>query len=284
MTCSQGVPYVSRRFAGLAAWLALAGLFVTTQPARAQDGRTILLKTMQFYGALHSYGGQANTDTMMLNAGGKLVKQVGASSVMKMVRPNKIYLFLQNPAGSRAIYSDGKSFSVYEATPDRYITTPTNGTPNDLMKLLATEGGIEAGYDPLFFLTHASLPKTLTAIQYKGESNWNGHPVYVVTGAINASPAGGAAAPLSYCTWWIDRSSYLLYRVETTTPHVVKQVSFGAAPHTVIKSVKGTLVVRYTVSGIKMDPNYAPSDFVFTPPKTAMRRRTIEELLKAGGK
>lgn len=262
--------------------LTCVALLSGSRTAQAQDGRAILLKAMHFYHSFHSYMGQANLDTLMLAQNGQTVKHIGSSTALEFQRPNKIYIFLQNPLGSRAIYGDGTHFSVYEATPDQYLTVPMTGKQQDLLTLLRVHGNVVAGFDTLFFLMQTSLPNTLTHIQLQGPSSYNGHPVYVVTGMTNATPAGsksGAATPASYWTWWIDRSSYLLYKVETKTPNVVKPVSFGAGQQTVIKNIKGTVVMRYTVSGIKPDANLAASDFVFTPPKTAMRRRTVQEVL-----
>jgi outer membrane lipoprotein-sorting protein len=254
-----------------------------SRTAQAQDGRSILLKTLHFYQSFHSYLGQSNVDTLMIDTSGQVVKHVGSSSIMKMQRPNKIYLFLQNPTGSRQVYSDGTHFSVYEATPDQYLTVPMTGKDRELLTLLRDQAKVTTGFDALFFLTETSLPKELNSLRVKGSATFNGHPVYIVTGTTTAAPTAGkrgAPGATSYWSWWIDRKSYLLYKVETTTPNVVKQVSFGSGLQQVLKDVKGTMVMRYTVSAIKPDANIAPSDFVFTPPKTAMRKRTVEDVLR----
>ena len=84
--------------------LAVLALLAGIRTAQAQDGRAILLKTLQVYQSFNSYSGQANVDTMMIAPNGQTIKHIGSSSVMKLQRPNKIYLFFQTPIGSRSIY------------------------------------------------------------------------------------------------------------------------------------------------------------------------------------
>jgi len=273
------------RLFSLTLLLTAATLLCGIGAAKAEDGRAILLKAIHLYQTFHSYKGQANVDTLLVGTDGKVVKHVGSSSTMKFQRPNKIYLLIQNPAGSRVIYGDGANFSVLEANIDQYTTVPMAGKEPQMLNLLHTQGGVVAGFDTLFLLTENGLPKTLSNIQYKGTSTCNGHPVFVVTGTTSATPdlSGGGKTSMpgatTEWTWWIDRQSYLLYKVENKTSNVVKPVSFGSGNNAVVKDVKGTVIMRYIVSEIKPDANIAPSDFAFTPPRTAIRKRTIQEIL-----
>ncbi|MCW3096222.1 MAG: putative periplasmic protein [Chthonomonadaceae bacterium] len=285
-TASRSCPHLlfqKGRIPTLTLLLTFLATLAGIQMAQAQDGRSILLKTLRYYQSLHSYLGQANVDTLMIDTNGQTVKHVGSSALMKMQRPNKIFIFLENPISSRKIYSDGTQFSVYEASPNQYTTAPTTGTQQDLLTLLRNRGKVIPGYDALYFLTETSLPKELSDIRLKGTSTVNGHSVYVVTGATPAPPTAGksgATSTTSYWTWWIDRKSYLLYKVETKIPNTVRPVSFGSGVQEVTKNVRGTMIVRYTVSAIKPDATIAPSDFVFTPPKTATQKRTVEDILR----
>ncbi len=280
----------------LALLLALLVLVAKPPAAQAQeDGRAILLKAIQFYHTFHSYIGQANVDTLMYSPKGEVIKHVGSTTMLKLQRPDKIYVYLVNPGGSRMIYGDGTNFSVYEVSPDQYTMVPMRGKKTDasLVRMLRVYGSIVGGFDTLFFLMQTNLPKELTDIRLKEPSTFNGHPVYVITGTTNATPVvarGGktvTTTPTAYWTWWIDRNSSLLYKVESRTPNVIRPVAIespkpGGA--TVIKNMKGTLVVRYTVSELKPDAHIAPSDFIFAPPKTAMRKRTVEEVLSGQNK
>jgi outer membrane lipoprotein-sorting protein len=274
------------RLLRLTLFVASVALFSAFQPAQAQDGRAILLKTMHFYQSLQSYAGRANVDTLMYGQNGQTIKHIGSATYMKMQRPNKIYIFLQNPNGSRTIYGDGTNFSVYEGTPNQYLTLPMNDKRKSLLQWLQVNAQVVAGFDALFFLLKPNLPGDLTNIKLKGTSNYNGHAVYIVTGTLNNAPTavkGNSGGQASYWTWWIDRNSSLLYKVESTTPNVVKPVSFGTGLQATVKDVKGTIVVRYTVSEIKPDANLSASDFAFTPPRSATRKLTIDEVLKKGG-
>jgi len=273
------------RFLILTLLLIMMGSVAGIRAAQAEDGRAILLKAIRLYHTFHSYKGQANVDTLMIGTDGKVIKHVGSSSTMKFQRPNKISLFIQNPAGSRAVYGDGSNFSVFEASTNQYSTVPMSGKEPEMITLLRKQAGVVAGLDTLFLLTETSLPKTLTNLQYKGTSTCNGHPVFVVTGTTSATPelSGGGKTSMpgaaTEWTWWIDRQSYLLYKVENKTSNVVKPVSFGSGNNAVVKDVKGTVIMRYIVSEIKPDANITPSDFAFTPPKSAIQKRTIQEIL-----
>ena len=270
--------------------LTLFALLLGTQKAQAQDGRTVLMKTAQTYQQFTSYSGQANVDTMMMDAKGVAIKHIGSSSVMKLVKPNKIYIFFQTPIGSRSIYSDGTNFSVYDATPNQYLTIPAPTTLNGLLKTLLTRADVAAQLDPLYFLTQAALPKDLSNLKIKTSTTYNGHPVYVVTGTTNATPIvvkkGNTTTtiPTSYWTWWIDRSNSLLYKIETSTPNIVKPVSFGTGVTREVRNIKGTLLVRHTVTDLKPDANINQQEFVFAQPKTATRKQTIQDVLKPNGK
>ncbi|MCW3053766.1 MAG: putative periplasmic protein [Chthonomonadales bacterium] len=265
--------------------LTAATLLSGIRTAQAEDGKAILLKAIHLYHTFHSYKGQANVDTLLVGTDGKVVKHVGSSSTMKFQRPNKISLFIQNPAGSRAVYGDGANFSVFEAGTNQYSTVPMSGKEPEMITLLRTQGGVVAGFDALFLLTETGLPKNLSSIQYKGTSTCNGHPVFVVTGTTSATPelSGGGKTSMpgatTMWTWWIDRQSYLLYKVENKTSNVVKPVSFGSGINAVVKDVKGTVIMRYIVSELKPDANLAPSEFAFTPPASALRKRTLQEIL-----
>ena len=274
----------------LALILTALALFVGTGSAQAQDARSILAKMMQLYQALNSYSGQANVDTMMIAQNGQTIKHIGLSSVMKLQKPNKIFLYFQTPVGSRNIYCDGVNFSVYDSTPNQFLTVPAPSDTVGLLKMLLARADVAAGLDPLFFLTQKNLPKELSSLKVKASATYNGHPVYIITGTTNATPvvfkSGNTTTtvPTSYWTWWIDRTSSLLYKIETMTPNIVKPVSFGSGASRTVKNVKGTLVLRHTVSELKPDANIAPSEFVFKAPKSATRKQSAQDLLNNKGK
>lgn len=286
-------PYPRTRFGAgrplvLALLLTLTALFVGGGSAQAQDGKAILLKMVKMYQAFNSYSGQANVDTMMLDPQGRTIKHIGSSSVMKFQRPNKIYLYFQTPIGSRSIYCDGKTFNVYDASVNQYLSVPAPGDTPGLLNILLARGDVAAGLDPLYFLTQGVLPKALSNVKVAGTTMYNGHPVYIVTGTTNATAVvvkqGNTTTtiPPSYWTWWIDRNSSLLYKVETKTPNIIKPISFGTGPKRQIKNVKGTLFLRHTVSDLKPDANLRPDEFVFTVPKGAQQKRTAADVLGPG--
>ncbi len=281
-------PLRSTRPLKLTLLFAVLALLSGIRTAQAQDGRAILLKTLKMYQSLTSYSGEANVDTLMVDDKGQTVKHIGSSSVMKFQRPNKIYIFFQTPIGSRRIYSDGANFSVYDPTPNQYLTQPTAPDTDGLLKMLLAKADVAAGLDPLFFLTEKALPKELVDVKVKASTTYNGHPVYIITGTTNVVPivtkTGNTVTtiPTSHWSWWIDRTSALLYKIETVTPNIVKPVSFGTGPARVVKYIKGTLILRHTVSELKPDANVQPKEFVFDRPKTAILKRTAADVLLKG--
>ncbi|MCW3054982.1 MAG: putative periplasmic protein [Chthonomonadales bacterium] len=258
--------------------------------AQETDGRALLLKTLTLYQKFNSYSGQANVDTIMVDSTGQTIKHIGSSSVMKLQRPNKIYIFFQTPIGSRSIYSDGANFSVFDPTPNQYLTVPTAPNTEGLLQLLLTRADVAAGLDPLYFLTQKTLPAELVNVKIKASTTFNGHQVYVITGTTNVKPvvmkSGNTITtiPTSYWTWWIDRTSSLLYKVETRTPNIIKPVSFGNGATRTVKNVKGTLIMRHTVTEVKPDANLKADEFVFNKPKTATAKVTAQDLLNKKGK
>ena len=270
--------------------LIMFALLSVVGEAQETDGRAILLKTLTLYQKFNSYSGQANVDTMMVDMAGQTIKHIGSSSVMKLQRPNKIYIFFQTPIGSRSIFSDGANFSVYDPSPNQYLTIPTAPSTDGLLQLLLARADVAAGLDPLYFLTEKTLPKELVDVKLKASTTFNGHQVYVVTGTTNVKPvvmkSGNTITtiPTSYWSWWIDRTSSLLYKVETRTPNIIKPVSFGNGAARTVKNVKGTLIMRHTVTEVKPDANLKPDEFVFNRPKAATLKMTAQDILNKKGK
>jgi len=250
----------------LPALLTLLLLLTGIGKAQAQDGRAILLKTLKAYQALHSYSGEATVAMTIVPPKGTAFTG-RSSSFMAFQRPNKIHLRLASTHSSRNIYSDGTTLSVYDVATNQYHTVPVAGKQADLVPLLAAEG-VSSNLDPLFFLFAKILPQELTNVHLKSSTEYfGGHPVYVVTGTT-ITPAGKSKSsptitlgPTSSWAWWIDRQSFLVYRVETVTPN------------SAVRYFRGNLVVRHSVLKLQANPVLPASEFVFTPPPNSVGKQ-----------
>ncbi|MCW3053365.1 MAG: putative periplasmic protein [Chthonomonadales bacterium] len=248
----------------LSALLTLLLLLAGGGTAQAQDGRTILLKTRKAYQALNSYSGEAAVAlTIRTQQGGAFTGK--SSSTMSFQRPNKIHILVASTHSSRNIYSDGTTMSSYDLATNQYHTVPMAGKQGDLLALLARED-VTSNLDPLYFLCGKSLPQDLTNIQRKEAAAYLGdHPVYIITGTIR-TPTGKSSStihlgPTSSWTWWIDRQSFLIYQVETTTPN------------STVGNFNGVLTIRHSVVKLQSNPVIPASEFDFTPPPNAARKK-----------
>jgi len=248
----------------LSALLTLLLLLAGGGTAQAQDGRAILLKTRKAYQALNSYSGEAAV-TLTIRTPQGTAFTGKSSSTMSFQRPNKIHLLVVSTHSSRNIYSDGTTLSTYDLATNHYHTVPMAGKQGDLLALLARED-VTSNLDPLYFLCGKSLPQELTNIQLKDAAAHLGdHPVYIIKGMIR-TPAGTSNAnitlgPTSSWTWWIDRRSYLIYQVETTTPN------------STVGNFNGVLTIRHSVVKLQSNPVIPISEFDFIPPLNAVRKQ-----------
>jgi hypothetical protein len=271
--------------------LLIGGLVATTiRTAHAQqDGIALLSKVMSAYQKLSSYAGEANVDTILLGPKGEIIKQVGSSSVMKYVKPNKLRLNFSTSAGTRTIWSDGTTLWVYDGMPNLYTVGPSAPTLTAMLPLLLVRADVAAGMDPLFFLSQNTMPTELINVKLKGTGVFNGHQVYIVTGVTNIKPkvirmldGRQLTVPTSYWTWWIDRRTFLLHKIETATPHVTKQLMVKVGNREVPRTIVGTMLLRHTVSSSKPNTPLAPNEFVFRAPPSSMEKKAIPDFLKAG--
>ena len=243
-----------------------------------KDGRAILQESIKTYQEMSSYEGQSNVDTLLLDKNGDVVKQVGSAARLRYKRPNKLMLDFSTPGGSRSIWSNGSLLIVYDALPKKYTVGPTSPDLPSMLPLLFRRADVSASLDPLYCLSQKTLPKELTNLTLKETTVYNGHPVYVVTGVLNGidlTNVKGQSVNLqpSVWTWWVDRNTFLLHKIESRTPNVIKPISKKVGQREEIINMTTTLLMRHTMTYSK--PNTAiPDDaFVFKAPPDATERR-----------
>ena len=253
----------------------IAGLLAgMTAGAGAQDGRALIQRMVTAYKNCNSYEGRANTDIIFVRAGKPLQRQ-SSSSLMQMKRPNRIHLEFTSNIGTRLVDSDGAKFYVYDGYYKKYLQMPTSPNLAQMLGILYVRGGILAYLDPLFFLSGTTLPKQLGNFQRKPDSSVNGHPVYVVTGRLQTQSqtvkaANGKTATIPATTtdwtWWIDKQSSLLQKLESRTLNVQRAVMVRQGKKTVPGRITGDQIMRHVIVSTKPNAPLQDNIFEFHPP------------------
>lgn len=260
-------------------------LLLSVPPAHAQDGKALLQRMADTYKNLNSYDGRANVELMLQSQGKTAGQPVAQSSTLKLKRPNRLYLEVSRGQGSAKVYSDGSHFVCYIPSTNIYVKTdaaPDIAQTLDLMKRLE----IQTVFDPLYFLGNRPLPPQLTALQVRPDTTMNGHPVRVVTGHILLKllplapleklltvPKQARVVPPPYATltWYIDRSTFLLQRMEIQENYTLKaQLKQNNKP--VVKTLPVTLFLRHTIVQATGNANLPEPTFIFVPPPNSQEK------------
>ena len=243
-----------------------------------KDAREILQKTISVYQAMSSYEGQSNVDTLLLNQKGDVIRQVGSTAKIRYKRPNRLMLDFSTPAGSRSVWSDGNLLVVYDALPKKYTVGPTAPDLSSLLPLLFRRADVSASLDPLFCLSQKTLPKELINITLKETTTYNGHPVYVIAGTLSGvgvTTTKGQTLSMqpSTWTWWIDKNTFLMHKIETRTPNVTRANPVNAGDREEIIKATATLVMRHVITFSRPNTTFAEDAFRFRAPADASERK-----------
>ncbi|HLK56715.1 MAG TPA: DUF2092 domain-containing protein [Chthonomonadaceae bacterium] len=267
---------------GLALICGLAGMAgaqrnAGSPAAGVQSARDILQKSINTYQEMSSYEGQSNIDQIKLNPQGGIIQQEGSSAKMRYKRPNKLMLDFTTPVGSRSIWSDGSLLIVYDALPKKYTVGPTAPDLSAMLPLLFRRAGVTASLDPLYGLSKKTLPKELVNLALQETTTFNGHPVYVVTGTLKGIETTNAnkqpiTLPSSTWTWWIDKNTFLMHKIETRTANVILSPPQSGGPQRQA-ATPATLVARYTFSASKPNCAFPENAFNFKAPPDASERK-----------
>ncbi len=227
------------------------------------DPKQILQKCFATYGSMQSYEGKSSVDSVLMSAAtGKVLKQTGTTALMRFRRPNRLRLDYTAPVGSRTVWSNATEIGVFDSLISKYWTVPAQPTMETMLPVLYKQASTAACFDPLYGISKAAIPSRLTAFQLKPPALLNGHPVYIVTATLPGKS-------VSQWTWWIDRKSLLLYKLEQQTPGLTQKYRVIQDGIETIKTRPVTLTLRCVFTAIT--PNAAVSDdlFDFKPPAGA---------------
>ncbi len=254
-------------------------------PSYAQDARALLEKTLQTYQKLGSYQGKGIVEVSEAG-GGRRQTVLATSSDMLYRRANKLFLKMESRNSNMQIFSDGGRLTVYKETARTFTNGPSAPTLPAMLPLLQSRAGIGGMLDPLYFLSHASLPGGLANLKMQPPTKVNGHDVVVVTGLWQGLPP--ADLPRNpFCsrgarwTLYLDKNNALLQKVEARVPAQMR-VPTKRDGKVVATLIPGEVIMTNTI--VDARPN-APLDdklFVFTPPKGVTEQKSIEDLIKGG--
>lgn len=205
--------------------------------AGAQTGGAQAVQLMRAmtsaYHALNSYAAESHI-TQQQKSGGKTLQQKLTSVSLRYLRPNLLRVDIRDAGGVliRSAVSNGKTLNVYSTTVKRYQPGPAAPTLAGLLGQLQARGRIFAELDPLFFLSGASLPPTVTELNTAKQVLVRGRLCDVVTGmaSLEAAPALRRTASMRW-KWYIDHESHLLDRVTARSSPTKIMLQTDAAGH-----------------------------------------------------
>ena len=259
--------------------------------AYSQTGAEVMNKMMSAYKGLNSYQGNANGDQIYtLTTSEKPIAQVGTTVAMSYKKPNLLKLDFFTSKGSRSIFCDGTTITTYDPSGLQYIKFPSGSTMKEVAVNLQ-KVGVKALFDPLFFLSGDPLPKNLGKFTLKPNVKLNGVPIYLVVADLSTpphevkSPQGKKVmlpTTTAHFSWWIDKSNYLLSKMEMKIPNIPQNVSEKVKKKVVTRLTYTNMIIRTAISNVKANPPKDAKEFVFIPPKDAKERKTADQML--GGK
>ena len=270
--------------------LALAGMAGTlgsAAQAQGPDGHDLLEKTLRAYHDLSSYDGQASYDVDVVGgAKGKKATLTSTTSSMKFKRPNKLQIKMTTAKGSLDFYSDGSRMAAYRPGVQKYILAPAAPDMIAMQPAMLKLAGLFGQFDPLYFLCNTSLPATLSNYKTQGTGSVNGHPVYIVSASYKPQPVKQVQNPFLQAsgnwTFYIDKSNYLLQKVEAQVPVNIKQTAIKNKKK-VETSLAGAFKMRHAMTNAKPNEPIDDSQFVFTPPKGATEQKEASALIREHG-
>jgi outer membrane lipoprotein-sorting protein len=212
---------------------------------------------------MQSYAGKSSVDSVLVSAEtGKILQQTGSTGQMYFRRPNRLRLDYTAPVGSRTVWSNATEIGVLDRLIAKYWTVPPQPNMEALLPVLYKQANTAACFDPLYGISKGTLPSRLGSFKLKGSGVLNGHQVLIVSAVLQGKRP-------SEWTWWIDKKSFLLYKVEQQATGLSQKYRVVQDGIETLKSRPVTLVLRCIFSGVT--PNAAVTDdlFDFKPPAGA---------------
>lgn len=250
---------------------------------QAQDANAVMQKMIATYQTLSSYEGQANALESMQTPSNIKVNSLASNVKMFYSKPNRLALQFSTRQGGLEVYSDGAQFTAFSAATRTYFTEPTAPNLKEMLKLI-NRAAIAAALDPLYFMSVGKIPSNVTNLKMLPSAKINDRPCFVVS-AKSTNQIRDPKNPkvtrttVSYWTWWIDKQTNTLNRIETKIPGVKKIMIREVNKKRVQQPVTVTVIVRQTITNVKLNGNISDSNFKFTVPPDAIKAKTTDEIL-----
>ena len=248
--------------------------------AGAQDAKAILQKTQKAYQTLTSYAGRAAVTSQVIYKG-RMLKEENFTVTFRCRRPNRLMLDMSTPTGSRDVYNGVEHFTVYDVSQNVFSHFPAAPDLRRALSLLVTKADVFAFLDPLYFIGQDRLPPELGSLQFKGAADWNGHPVYIVTGVtkiaehiLNNRIGQTLVVPAETrrWTWWIDRQNFLIRQIESRADNIKVHAATRKNGKIVQTTLLTTSFTRHIVAEAQINPALNDSDFFFIKPEGSQER------------
>jgi outer membrane lipoprotein-sorting protein len=250
----------------MAAGLAL----LSAQAATAQNGIPALKKVQAAYLGLNSYSQTVSTTLISRVANRQAV--AGQTSELRYQKPNRIYISVSSPeSGSVVTYNNGKEMLVYRGKLNAYQKASAKPTVKAYVAALRAYG-IGTMLDPLAFLTGDPVQSALTSAAMKGSAVLEGAKCDVVAGTI--APALAGKAKTATATFWIDKATNLLRKVEIVTKGVPAtarmRVMVKGKPVVKSQPIQIDTTITMNIRNVKVNPPLNDASFTFQPPANAI--------------
>jgi outer membrane lipoprotein-sorting protein len=239
---------------------------------QAQDAASLMRKMIETYQHLSSYEGRANIDQVLMVDQRPAHHNTGAVT-LRFKRPNRLLLTIEDPGrtGTRSIYSDGASLTIYDPATQHYSVGPSASTLDELLPLLRHRAKVRAELDPLYFLSNSTLPPTLTLQATPASRTIARRPCYVVNGVVPPSASARESGTMHW-TWYIDRQTFLLTAIEAHSDPIQRPVRVAAGKAPVQRTATISVNLHITIQAPRKNPDFADDLFHFKVPDGATRQ------------
>ncbi len=226
---------------------------VTTSPAE------VLRQCQTMYAALHSYSETAN---VTVHSPSGVVQQRIQLRVMK---PNYLFISVTAEGGTREVCSNGKQFTVYAPSVNRYTMTQTAPTLPGVLKLLAAHAQMGTILNGLYFVAGGTLPHGVSNLRLVRTEQVKRHEFATVTAVILAGKSKLHAKSVDVnWTWFINTATHEILRTDAlSSPFtIIMPILSKSKGKMVGHSVKMHVEVHSTVVKAALNPSLLPSAFV----------------------
>jgi outer membrane lipoprotein-sorting protein len=230
--------------------------------AEAQDAKSILHNMISAYRGLTSYQGQASVSDRHMLSGGKLLAESSFTSSISYLKPNKLKIDFAMPTGGRSIYYDGATLTLYQDKFRSYSTAAV--VAPDLQKLAPAllKFQVASKLDVLYFLSGNEIPSTLTGFERKPDQTRNGKLDYVI-----AAREPTSNPKYSYFwTWYIDKQTNLLDRIEARLPGIPQRATIMQGKKSTARVILIDRMLAQNIVNPQPNAKIDSRTFVFKPP------------------